>query len=114
LVEGKIKLNNKTLTIENGNGDAIARKKGFIESEYEISSTSSRICWKKISLGRHEFPFGRSGEVYLPVICDVVSGTGNEISASSWRLLNSNSQENLSSNGYSTVSAALTEVNAIE
>lgn len=114
LVDGKIKLNNNSLTIENGSSDAIIRKNGFIESEYEISSTSSKILWKNISIGKHEFPFGRSTEVYLPVVINVVSGAGKEISASSWRLLKPNSSGSLSTNGYSTLSAALNEVNAIE
>ncbi len=111
LIEGKIRLNNHTLTIENGNREAVTRKNGFIESSFESSTSESKICWKKISTGKHEFPFGRSSELYLPLIYDVISGSGKDVWASTRRMEKANSA---SGSGFSTLSAALIEANAVE
>jgi hypothetical protein len=109
LINGKIKLNNHTLTIESGNANAIIRKQGYIESEIENSTSNSKLCWKNITKGIHEFPFGRSNEIYLPLIYNVKSGEGNEVS-----ILTKSIGKNINENGFSSLSSALAAKNAVD
>ena len=85
LVSGKLNLNNQTLTIENGNKDAVKRMKGFIDCDLDPSSSKNIVNWKNISTGIHEFPFGRSSTNYLPIYFNLLTGSGNEVSISTCR-----------------------------
>ncbi len=82
LIEGKIKLNNHILTIENGNKDAISRIKGFLDCNLDQSSPQNIISWNNMSLGIHVFPFGRSMSNYLPVIFNLKTGSGTNVTMS--------------------------------
>ncbi len=85
LVSGKLNLNNHTLTIENGNKEAVNRIKGFIDCDLDPSSSKNIVNWKNISAGIHEFPFGRSSTNYLPIYFNLLSGEGNDICISTCR-----------------------------
>ena len=85
LVSGKLNLNNQTLTIENGNKDAVKRIKGYIDCDLDPSSLKNIINWKNMNTGIHEFPFGRSSTNYLPIYFNILTGLGNEVSISTCR-----------------------------
>ncbi len=73
LQNGGLRLNNNTITIENGNSSSIQRINGFIKSE----SPTSVVKWKNISAGNYVVPFGESVAEYLPVTFTPKQGTGN-------------------------------------
>ncbi|MCC7232020.1 MAG: T9SS type A sorting domain-containing protein [Bacteroidia bacterium] len=81
LTQGELNLNSRTLTIENGATDGIIRTNGYINGENDNAVNNSIIAWQDISSGIHIFPFGYSSAEYLPVTFNVLSGTGNTISA---------------------------------
>ncbi len=85
LVSGKLKLNNRTLTIENGKKDAILRVNGFVDCNINQTSPLSNICWKNMNSGIHEFPFGLTTSNYLPVKFNLLNGTGNDVNISTYR-----------------------------
>src|SRR5205085_11837006 len=90
LIQRNITLNNHTLTIENGNPDAIKTVSAFIESQFHDSQFQNIICWKGMTAGVHEFPFRRSSKTYLPVRFNLISGAGNDVSISTRRTLSDN------------------------
>jgi hypothetical protein len=90
LAEGKVRLNNHTLTVENGNSDAFMRTNGLIESGTEHASENEKICWKNMTTGMHEFPFGRSQTQYLPVKFNLVEGAGNDVTISTRKTFSNN------------------------
>ena len=85
LTEGNLKLNNHTLTIENGNKDAIRHVKGYIDCDLDQASSQNILCWKNMNSGIHEFPFGRSSSIYLPVVYNLLTGAGNDVNVSTSR-----------------------------
>ncbi len=84
LIQGKVRLNNHILSVENGNIDAIRRLKGFIESEPEEATSRGRLNWNNLGIGVHEFPFGLSANSYIPVQLNVKGGVGNSVSISTF------------------------------
>jgi hypothetical protein len=76
LIKGELNLNSQTLTLENGNTNAIIRTTGYIRSELTVCGF---ICWKNITSGAHIFPFGVSPSGFIPVTLSPVSGLGNDI-----------------------------------
>ncbi|HQW24093.1 MAG TPA: T9SS type A sorting domain-containing protein, partial [Bacteroidia bacterium] len=79
LVAGGIKLNANTMTIENGSPQAIKRTTGYIVSEGTVPINNSKVCWKKLSTGIHEIPFGTSTDRIFPVYFNVTTGIGKDI-----------------------------------
>lgn len=90
LAEGNIKLNNHVMTIENGKPGAISRIKGYIESDSDATSSQNGICWKNMTAGLHEFPFGRSSSIYLPVKFNLTTGSGSDVTISTRRTYRNN------------------------
>ncbi|MBK8585016.1 MAG: T9SS type A sorting domain-containing protein [Bacteroidetes bacterium] len=79
LISGGIKLNANTITIENGSPEAIKRTKGFIISEGSTPINNTIVCWKKLSAGAHEIPFGITADKIFPVIFKITTGLGKDI-----------------------------------
>jgi hypothetical protein len=88
LMKGELNLNSQTLTIENGNTNAIIRSTGYIRSEF---STCGFICWKNISAGTHTFPFGVSPSEYIPASIAPTSGIGNNVTLGTYSVQADNS-----------------------
>lgn len=86
LESGELRLNGKIITLSNGKGEAIKRYQGYIYSENE----GSIFCWKNISSGVHQIPFGLSKTTYLPVTFTPVSGFPSDIKASTRKTDNDN------------------------
>ena len=78
LESGSIDLNGQSLVIENGNSTAVQRTGGFVKSESDDAS----IVWNNMNSGVHEFPFGISPTVYIPVLFTPLTGLGNNVSIS--------------------------------
>lgn len=79
LISGGLKLNSNTISIENGQPDAIRRNKGYIVSEGNTAINNSIVSWKKLSVGVHEIPFGLSAEKVFPVSFSLTTGIGKDI-----------------------------------
>ncbi len=90
LVSGGIKLNSNTMTIENGFANAIKRTSGYILSEGTNPINNSKVCWKKLSAGVHEIPFGVGPNKIIPVSFNVITGLGKEIVVSTRKTNNDN------------------------
>jgi hypothetical protein len=82
LLNGQLKLNNNTLSVENGNSSGIIRTAGYINGESSNATNLNRVCWQNITAGVHNFPFGISPSVYLPVSFTPNSGFGNNVTIS--------------------------------
>ncbi len=78
LESGSIDLNGQSLVIENGNSNAVQRTGGFVRSE----SDNGSIVWNNMNSGLHEFPFGTSSTIYIPVLFTPLTGIGNDVSIS--------------------------------
>ncbi len=85
LVSGALKLNSNTLTIENGSLNAITSNKGYIISEGSVPINNNILCWKNLSAGIHEIPFGISSTKLVPVKFNITSGFGKDIFVSTRR-----------------------------
>lgn len=82
LQSGGLKLNAKTITLENGQATAIKRSKGFIISEGTTPINNSQVRWQNLSTGVHEIPFGVSEDKFIPVQFTVTTGLGRTITVS--------------------------------
>ncbi len=82
LQSGALKLNAKTITIENGLPTAIRRTKGYIISEGTTPINNSQVRWQNLTSGSHEIPFGVSENKYIPVQFTVTTGLGKTITVS--------------------------------
>ncbi len=85
LNQGDVRLDNHSITVENGSPDAIKRIKGFIDCDINPNGLLNTINWMNITTGLHEFPFGRLPALYLPVKFTPASGAGNSVSISTRR-----------------------------
>ncbi|HLG34298.1 MAG TPA: T9SS type A sorting domain-containing protein [Bacteroidia bacterium] len=79
LTKGELKLNGYPVTLENGAGSAVSRSIGYVKSESSIPNSNSFIVWQNMTTGSHEFPFGKSSTVYIPVIFSPISGMGGTV-----------------------------------
>lgn len=82
LQSGALKLNAKTITIENGQPAALQRTKGYIISEGTTPINNSQVCWQNLTAGTHEIPFGVSEDKFIPVQFTITNGIGKAITVS--------------------------------
>jgi hypothetical protein len=86
---GPMNLNGFTLIIDNPATGAVTRTNGYAISEQ--TNNSSKIQWNMGSTtGAHEFPFGTTGGVYIPVTFDLTAGTVGNVTISTYPTAASN------------------------
>jgi hypothetical protein len=83
LASGELNLGGKTLTVNTGTPQAISRTTGYINSELSFL-TPGTVIWKAMNKGLHEFPFGVSTGVYLPIRLFVMVTTNSDVTASTY------------------------------
>jgi hypothetical protein len=82
LRSGELNIADHTLTIENGNTDAIVNQNGYINCGLIASNNKGNIFLKNISAGKHHVNFGEAENKITPLALYVKSGIGNSISIS--------------------------------
>lgn len=80
LVNGELDLNGKTLTIGDGNSNAITRQYGYLRNESE----AGRIILVNPCSGEHIIPFGSAPNIYHPVIFRLNSSSLSPLTVSTW------------------------------
>ncbi|MCS6822742.1 MAG: T9SS type A sorting domain-containing protein [Cytophagaceae bacterium] len=83
LDNGKVDLNQRTLTIANPSGGAVSRTNGWIESE--DTDNSSKIQWNiGTTTGAHIYPFGKNSTTYIPFTLILTSGDIGNVTVSTY------------------------------
>jgi hypothetical protein len=83
LINGKIDLNSKTLTISNSATSAISYTNGYLKSE--LTNNSSKVQWNIGSTtGAHTIPFGTVSDVLIPLTLNLTAGTIGNVTASTY------------------------------
>jgi hypothetical protein len=83
LTAGPIRLNSRTLVINNNAASAITRTTGYIVSEQ--TNNSGKVKWNiGTNTTAHTFPFGTSAGAYIPLTVQVTAGDIGNITASTY------------------------------
>ncbi len=90
LETGEFKLNNFTVTIENGATTAITRNSGYIKSETNAAVNGSILKWMNLTSGDHLFPFGVNSSEYIPITFNPSAGMGGYAAIATRATLNPN------------------------
>ena len=83
LTNGELNLGGNVLTLNSGFASSLTRTNGYINSEL-TGLTPGTIIWKNVYKGLHEFPFGVSPTVYLPVRLFFMAGNVTDVVASTY------------------------------
>jgi len=99
LANGELNLNGNTLCINNGASSAITRTNGYVNGELNNQNQSGKILWKNMTLAPHELPFGTDATSYVPVLFTPTTGSGKDVSVSTYSTATDNTPYPTISNG---------------